>query len=218
MAAELLKADGIEVEQVIIDDDVAVQDSLYTAGRRGVGATVLAEKIVGAAAQAGAGLKDLAALCKQVNAHARSMGVALTPCTVPAVGKPSFDLPDDEYELGIGIHGEPGRQRLKMEPADKIVERMMEPVIQDLPYRSGDEVLIFVNGMGGTPVLELYILYRKVYDIATQTGLTVSRNLVGTYMTSLDMAGASVTLLKLDDQLRKYWDAPVKTAGMRWGV
>ncbi|MCD7937475.1 MAG: dihydroxyacetone kinase subunit DhaK [Tannerellaceae bacterium] len=218
MAADLLKADGIEVEQVLIDDDVAVQDSLYTAGRRGVGATILAEKITGAAAETGMGLKELADLCRQVNANARSMGVALTPCTVPAVGKPSFDLPDDEYELGIGIHGEPGRQQLKMEPADRIVERMMEPVLEDLPFKADDEVLLFVNGMGGTPILELYIVYRKAYEIATRKGLKVSRNLVGTYMTSLDMAGASVTLLKVEGRMREFWDAPVQTAGLRWGI
>ena len=217
MAADLLRADDIEVESVVIDDDVAVKDSLYTAGRRGVGATVLAEKITGAAAEAGLKLKEVADVCRQVNANARSMGVALTSCVVPHVGKPSFDLPEDEYELGIGIHGEPGRKRLKMEPADQIVERLMEPIISDLPYKSGDEVLIFVNGMGGTPVLELYILYRKALEIATKAGLKVSRNLVGTYMTSLEMAGASITLLKLDDTLRKYWDAPVKTPSLRWG-
>lgn len=218
MAADLLRGDGIDVESVIIDDDVAVKDSLYTAGRRGVGATVLAEKITGAAAESGMKLKEVAEICSRVNANARSMGVALTPCTVPAAGKPSFDLSDDEYELGVGIHGEPGRMRLKMEPADKIVERLMEPIISDIPYKSGDEVLIFVNGLGGTPVLELYILYRKAYEIATKAGLKVSRNLVGTYMTSLEMAGASITILKLDDQMRKFWDAPVKTAGLRWGL
>ena len=217
MAADLLRGDGIDVESVIIDDDVAVQDSLYTAGRRGVGATVLAEKITGAAAEAGLKLKEVADVCRKVNANARSMGIALTSCTVPHVGKPTFDLPEDEYELGVGIHGEPGRQRLKMEPVDKIVERMMEPIMSDLPFKSGDEVLVFVNGMGGTPVLELYIVYRKVLEIATKAGLKVSRNLVGTYMTSLEMAGASITMLKLDDTLRKYWDAPVNTPALRWG-
>lgn len=217
MAADLLRADNIEVESVIIDDDVAVQDSLYTAGRRGVGATVLAEKITGAAAEAGLKLKEVADVCRKVNANARSMGIALTSCIVPHVGKPTFDLPEDEYELGIGIHGEPGRKRLKMEPADKIVERMMEPIMGDLPFKSGDEVLIFVNGMGGTPALELYVVYKKALEIASKAGLKVSRNLVGSYMTSLEMAGASITILKLDDELRKYWDAPVKTPSMRWG-
>jgi len=217
MAADMLRSENIDVEAVIIDDDVAVKDSLYTAGRRGVGATILAEKITGAAAEAKLNLNDVKDICSRVNANARSFGVALTPCTVPGANKPSFDLPEDEYELGIGIHGEPGRMQLKMEPADKIVERMMEPVMSDLPFKSGDEVLLFVNGMGGTPVIELYILYRKAYEIATKAGLKVSRNLVGTYMTSFEMAGASITLLKLDEQMRKYWDAPVKTAGLRWG-
>ncbi|MDR0533658.1 MAG: dihydroxyacetone kinase subunit DhaK [Verrucomicrobiales bacterium] len=217
MAADLLRADGIEVESVIIDDDVAVKDSLYTAGRRGVGATVLAEKITGGAAAAGWGLKDVADICRKVNANARSMGVALTSCTVPHVGKPTFDLPEDQYELGIGIHGEPGRTRLPLESADKIVERMMEPIISDLPFKSGDEVLLFVNGMGGTPVLELYVLYRKAQQLAAKAGLKVVRNLVGPYMTSLEMAGASITLLKLDDTLKKYWDAPVNTPALRWG-
>lgn len=217
MAADLLRADGIEVESVIIDDDVAVKDSLYTAGRRGVGATVLAEKIAGGAAKAGLTLKEVTEICKQVNANSRSMGVALTSCIVPHVGKPTFDLPDDEYELGIGIHGEPGRKRLKMESSDKIVERLMEPILSDLPFKPGDEVLIFVNGMGGTPLIELYVLYKKAFEIALKTGLKVSRNLVGSFMTSLEMQGASITLLKLDDNLKKYWDAPVKTPSLRWG-
>lgn len=217
MAADMLRGEGIDVDSVVIDDDVAVQDSLYTAGRRGVGGTVLAEKITGGAAEAGLKLKEVADICRKVNANVRTMGVALTACTVPEAGKPSFDLPDHEYELGIGIHGEPGRKRLEMEPADKIVERLMEPVISDLPFKSGDEVLLFVNGMGGTPMIELYILYRKAYEIAKKAGLKVSRNLVGNYITSLEMAGASISLLKLDDEMRKYWDAPVVTPGLRWG-
>ncbi|MDR1191459.1 MAG: dihydroxyacetone kinase subunit DhaK [Verrucomicrobiales bacterium] len=217
MAADLLRADGVAVESALIDDDVAVKDSLYTAGRRGVGATVLAEKITGAAAADGLKLKEVANLCRKVNASARSMGIALTSCTVPHAGKPTFDLPDDEYELGIGIHGEPGRTRLKLEPADQIAGRMMEPIISDLPFKAGDEVLLFVNGMGGTPPLELYVLYRKALALAGQAGLKVTRNLVGSYMTSLEMAGASITLLKLDDTLKKYWDAPVKTPALRWG-
>ncbi|KAA6334015.1 PEP-dependent dihydroxyacetone kinase dihydroxyacetone-binding subunit DhaK [termite gut metagenome] len=218
MAAELLKSEGIDVERVIVDDDVAVQNSLYTAGRRGVGATVLLEKITGGAAEDKLPLAKVAAIAQRVNDSARSMGVALTSCVLPAVGKPTFDLPEDEFELGIGIHGEPGRTRLKMESADKIATLMMEPILSDLPFKTGDEVLIFVNGMGGTPILELYILYRKALEIATNAGLKVSRNLVGSYMTSIDMAGASITLLKLDDELRKYWDAPVYTPGLRWGI
>lgn len=212
MAADMLDAENIPVEKVVIDDDVAVKDSLYTAGRRGVGATVLAEKITGAAAEDGLSLKEVADVCRAVNANARSMGVALTACTVPDAGKPSFDIADDEYELGVGIHGEPGRKRLKMEPADKIVERMMEPIISDLPFNKGDEVLLFVNNLGATPSVELDVVYRKAVDIAEKNGLKVVRDLVGTYMTSLDMAGVTITLLKLNDQLKKYWDAPAKTA------
>jgi len=215
MASEMLKADGIEVEQVIITDDVAVKDSLYTAGRRGVGATVLAEKIAGGAAEAGLSLKDVVEICKAVNDNTRSMGVALTACTVPDAGKTSFDLPDDEYELGIGIHGEPGRERLKIEPVDKIVERMMKPILEDLPFNNGDEVLLFVNNLGGTPSVELDLVYRKAYQISEEKGLKVVRNLVGTYMTSLEMAGVTISLLKLDEILKKYWDAPANAPAFK---
>ena len=218
MAADLARGEGIEVEAVVIDDDVAVQDSLYTAGRRGVGSTVLAEKLCGAAAEAGRSLSDVADVCRKVKEWGRSMGMALTSCTVPHVGKPTFDLPEDEMEIGIGIHGEPGRTRMKLKPADEIVEMLMEPVIKDLPYNSGDEVLMFVNGMGGTPLIELYLAYRKAHEIATKHGLKVVRNLVGPYITSLEMAGMSVTLLKMDDDLKKLWDAPVNTPGLRWGM
>jgi dihydroxyacetone kinase-like protein len=218
MAADLAKAEGIEVEAIITNDDVAVQDSLYTAGRRGVGVTVLAEKICGAAAQAGRSLKEVADLCRKVNGQGRTMGMALTSCTVPHAGKPTFDLPEDQMEIGIGIHGEPGRVRMALKPADEITEMLMEPIINDLPYKSGDNVLLFVNGMGGTPLIELYIVYRKAYEIATQKGLKVVRNLIGPYITSLEMAGCSITMVKLDDDMIKLWDAPVKTPGMRWGV
>lgn len=218
MAADLARAEGIEIESVVIDDDVAVQDSLYTAGRRGVGTTVLAEKICGAAAEQRRSLKEVADICRKVNGWGRSMGMALTSCTVPHVGKPTFDLPEDEMEIGIGIHGEPGRTRMKIKPADEIVEMLMEPIISDLPYKAGDEVLLFVNSMGGTPLIELYIIYRKAYEIATKHGLKVVRNLIGPYITSLEMAGTSITLLKMDEDLIKLWDAPVKTPGLRWGV
>jgi dihydroxyacetone kinase-like protein len=218
MAAELARAEGIEVESVVTDDDVAVQDSLWTAGRRGVGSTVLAEKVCGAAAEQRRSLKEVADVCRKVKAWGRSMGMALTSCTVPHVGKPTFDLPEDEMEIGIGIHGEPGRTRMKLKTADEITEMLMEPVISDLPYKAGEEVLLFVNGMGGTPPIELYIVYRKAHEIATKHGLKVVRNLVGPYITSLEMAGASITLLKMDDDLLKLWDAPVKTPGLRWGV
>ncbi len=174
---------------MVINDDVAVKDSLYTAGRRGVGGTVLVEKIVGAAAEAGRSLAEVKALCERVNANVRSMGLALTSCTVPHAGKPTFDLPEDEMEFGVGIHGEPGRQRLPMVPADEATEMLMKPILADLPFASGDEVLLFVNGMGGTPLLELYIVYRKAEEMARAHGLKVTRRLVGPYITSLEMAG-----------------------------
>lgn len=218
MAADLAKAEGIEIESVVIDDDVAVQDSLYTAGRRGVGTTVLAEKISGAAAEQKQSLKQVADVVRKVNSWGRSMGMALTSCTVPHAGKPTFDLPEDEMEIGIGIHGEPGRTRMKIKTADEVTEMLMEPIVKDLPYKQGDEVLIFVNGMGGTPLIELYVIYRKAYEIANKHGLKVVRNLIGPYITSLEMAGCSITMLKMDDELTKLWDFPVKTAGMRWGM
>lgn len=218
MAAELACQDGIEIESVVINDDVAVQDSLYTAGRRGVGATVLAEKICGAAAEARRPIKEVADICRKVNDWGRSMGMALTSCTVPQAGKPTFSLAEDEMEIGIGIHGEPGRARLKLTTADEIVEMLLEPIISDLPVKSGDEVLLFVNGLGGTPLLELYVVYRKAYEMAIAKGLKVTRHLIGPYITSLEMAGCSITMLKLDDELSRLWDAPVKTPALRWGI
>lgn len=218
MAADMLKAEGIDVENVIIDDDVAVKDSLYTQGRRGVGTTVLAEKICGAAAEKGYDLKKLAELCKKVNGWGRSMGMALTPCTVPAAGKPTFELADDEMEIGIGIHGEPGRERMKLKSADEITEMLANAIIEDLPFKEGDEVLAFVNSMGGTPDMELYIVYRKLYQILENKGIKIARKLVGRYITSLEMQGVSITLLKLDDELKELWDAPVKTPALRWGI
>jgi dihydroxyacetone kinase-like protein len=160
----------------------------------------------------------VADVCRQVKEKGRSMGMALTSCTVPHAGRPTFDLPEDEMEIGIGIHGEPGRSRMKLQAADDIVARLVEPVIEDLPFKSGDEILLFVNGMGGTPLIELYIAYRKAHEIATQHGLKVVRSLVGPYITSLEMAGMSITLLKLDEDLIKLWDAPVLTPGLRWGM
>ncbi len=218
MAAELGRAEGLEIDSAVIDDDVAVTDSLYTAGRRGVGLTVLAEKITGAAAEERRSLKEVANVCRQVNSWGRSMGMALTSCTVPHIGHPMFDLPENEMEIGIGIHGEPGRKRLPIQSADEITAMLMEPVIQDLPYRAGDRVLLFVNGMGGTPLSELYIVYRKALSIARGHGLNVERSFVGSYITSLEMAGCSITLLKLDDTLIRLWDAPVKTPALRWGI
>jgi dihydroxyacetone kinase-like protein len=218
IAAEMAQAEGIEVASVVIADDVAVKDSLYTAGRRGVGGTVLAEKIVGAAAEAGADLKTVTALCQKVQDNVRSMGMALTSCTVPAAGKPTFDISDSEMEIGVGIHGEPGRRREALRPADEIVEMLVTPILEEGIFASGDRVLVFVNGMGGTPLIELYVAYRKVNEILTGKGIVIARNLVGSYITSLEMAGLSITLLKLDDELLRYWDAPVKTPGLRWGV
>src|SRR6516225_5377834 len=218
MAADLGRAEGIEVESVVTNDDVAVQDSLYTAGRRGVGVTVLVEKICGAAAEQKRSLKDVAGIARKVNGQGRSMGMALTSCIVPHAGKPTFDLPEDEMEIGIGIHGEPGRQRMKLKSADEITEMLLNPILEDLPYQSGDNVLLFVNSMGGTPSIELFIVYRKAHEILTQRGIKVSRSFVGPEITSLEMAGASITLLKLDDQMTKLWDAPVHTPALRWGV
>jgi dihydroxyacetone kinase-like protein len=219
MAAEMVTAEsGTEVVAVVTDDDVAVQDSLYTAGRRGVGVTVLLEKIAGAAAEQGRPLAEVADLARTVNANGRSMGMALTSCTVPAAGKPTFDLPEGEMEIGVGIHGEPGRRRVPVAPAREIAEMLLEPILADLDFGAGDGVLAFVNGLGGTPLIELYVMYAEVAAILERSGVTVARSLVGSYMTSLEMAGCSVTLLKVDDDLVRLWDAPVRTPGLRWGV
>src|SRR4051812_24615698 len=218
MAADLAKGEGVEVEAVVTNDDVAVQDSLYTAGRRGVGITVVAEKICGAAADEGRSLADVAELCRRVNGEGRSMGMALTPCITPGSGEPSFELGEDEMEIGIGIHGEPGRYREALGPASQIVERLATAVVEDLPYQSGDRVLAFVNGMGGTPLIELFIVYRELPRFLEQRGITIERRLIGNYITSLEMAGCSITLLRLDDDLVRLWDAPVNTPALRGGA
>ena len=215
MAAELAAAEGVTVHSVLVDDDVAVRDSTYTAGRRGVGATLLVEKIAGAAADRGAPLEQVAAFARRVNAESRSMGVALTSCTVPAVGHPTFDLPEDEMEVGIGIHGEPGRRRTPLRPARDIAELLVEPILSDLDFTG--PVIAFVNGMGGTPLIELYLMYGEVAALLDKAGITVARSLVGSYVTSLDMAGCSVTLLKADDILLDLWDHPVHTPALRKG-
>jgi dihydroxyacetone kinase-like protein len=217
MAAEICQAEDIKVEAVVIDDDVAVQDSLYTAGRRGVGTTVLAEKICGAAAERGDDLKKVADVCRKVNANGRSMGMALTSCTVPAKGSPTFEIGDDEMEIGIGIHGEPGRERMKLKTATEIIKMMAEAVISDLPFKGGDQVIAMVNGMGGTPLIELYLVYNELNKVCEGKGIAIVRRLVGNYITSLEMAGCSITLLKADDELLKLWDAPVHTPALRWG-
>ncbi len=215
MAAELASGEGIEVEAVVTNDDVAVQDSLYTAGRRGVGITVIAEKICGAAAEEGKSLAEVTELCRKVNGQGRSMGVALTACITPGSGEPSFDLPEDEVEIGIGIHGEPGRFREKLGPASAIVDRLATAIVEDLPYESGDKVLAFVNGMGGTPLIELYIVFRELNRFLGDRGITIERQLIGNYITSLEMAGCSITLLRLDDELTRLWDAPCETPALR---
>lgn len=218
MAADLLRGEGISVESVLIADDVAVESSLYSQGRRGTGTTVLAEKILGAAAEQGYDLQRLAALGRRVAENGRSMGMALTSCTVPHVGKPTFELGEQEMEIGIGIHGEPGRYREPLAPADQIVERLMEPILSDLPFQAGDRVICMVNSMGGTPLSELYIVYRKVAEMCEQRGIQIARNLIGPYITSLEMAGCSITLLRADDEMLALWDAPVKTPALRWGM
>jgi phosphoenolpyruvate---glycerone phosphotransferase subunit DhaK len=218
MAAELAAAEtGITVDTVVVNDDVAVQDSLYTAGRRGVGATVLLEKLVGAAAEEGRPLSELAALARVINDAGRSMGMALTSCTVPAAGKPTFELAEDEMELGIGIHGEPGRRRVPLASAREIAEQLTEPVLADLDFTSGP-LIVMLNGMGGTPLIELYLMYGEVARIIERSGITVARSLVGNYITSLEMAGCSITMLRADEELIRLWDAPVNTAGLRWGI
>jgi dihydroxyacetone kinase-like protein len=241
-AVELVHAEGIPVRSILIDDDVAVKESLYTAGRRGVGTTVLAEKILGAAAADGYDLDQCAALGRQVNQYGRSMGMALTSCTVPAAGKPTFELGENEIEMGIGIHGEPGTHRMEIKPVDELVTYMAETILKDpaytrtfhewdrvsaiwleeevtdTPFTESDAVIAFVNSMGGTPVSELYIAYRKLMEVCKAKGVSIVRSLVGHYITALEMKGLSITLLKTNNEILKFWDAPVKTPGLRWGV
>jgi len=218
MAAELADAEtGVTVATVVVDDDVAVEDSTYTAGRRGVGLTVLLEKIAGAAAEEGQDLAAVEAVAKRVNASGRSMGMALTSGTVPAAGRPTFDLPEDSMEIGVGIHGEPGRHRVPLAPAASIARQLVEPVLADLDF-TGAPVIAMLNGMGGSPLIELYLMYGEVAALLETAGVTVARTLVGDYITSLDMAGCSLTLLRADDELLRLWDAPVNTPGLRWGV
>ena len=242
MAAELLHADGLAVATVLVDDDVAVRDSLYTQGRRGVGATLFVEKLCGAAAEKGWDLDKVAALGRRVGSGGRSMGLALTSCTTPASGSPTFDLADDEMELGIGIHGEPGRERRALVTADEAAGLLTASILEDpaytrtvrewnagrggwttvertdTPLAPGDRGFALVNGMGGTPLSELYIVYRKVAEICRRRGLHIERNLVGSYVTSLEMQGCSVTLVKADQEMLELWDAPVVTPGLRWGA
>ncbi len=241
-AVEMVHGDGIKVQTILIDDDVAVKDSLYTAGRRGMGTTVLVEKIVGAAAEAGFSLKQCADLARKTSRNGRSIGVALTSCTVPAAGRPTFELADDEIEMGIGIHGEPGTKRIKIKTVNEIAEYMARSIIEDgaytrtvrewdaqkgeweeksltdEPLKSGDDVIALVNSMGGTPISELYAVYSKLADVCESKGIKIVRNLIGSYITSLEMQGCAITLLKTDKEILKFWDAPVKTTSLRWGA
>jgi dihydroxyacetone kinase-like protein len=218
MAAELAAEEGITVETVLVDDDVAVQDSTWTAGRRGTGATVFVEKIAGALAEQGADLAAVAEMGKRVNAASRSFAVALTACTTPASGKPGFDLPEDEMEVGVGIHGEPGRRREKLRPAKEIVATALDAILADQPLAAGDETIVMVNGLGGTPLIELYVVFNEVAAALADKGVVIARNLVGNYVTSLDMAGVSVTVCKADADMLSLWDAPVNTPALRWGI
>jgi dihydroxyacetone kinase-like protein len=241
-AAELLHGEGVPVRTVLVDDDVAVKDSLYTAGRRGVGGTVIVEKVVGGAAEAGYDLAQVAELARRVSLNTRSMGMALTSCTTPAAGKPTFDLAENEIEIGIGIHGEPGQRRLPISDADTLTTLLAHEILDDgaytrmvrsfdpdagdwieqsltsTPFQPGDRVIALVNSMGGTPVSELYAVYRKLAEICTTRGLTIVRNLVGAYITSLEMQGCSITLTRIDDEMLRFWDAPVNTPALRRGI
>lgn len=217
MAAELIRAEaGIAVAAVVVHDDVAVEESTYTTGRRGVGLTVLLEKIVGAAAEEGRPLADLQVLAERVSANGRSLGMALTSCTVPAVGRPTFVLPDDQLELGIGIHGEPGRQRRPMASAKEIAAMLVEPILADRDA-TGLPAIVMLNGLGATPLIELYLMVGEVMALLEKGGVRVARTLVGNTITSLDMAGCSLTLLSVDDAMLRLWDAPVQTPALRWG-
>lgn len=206
------------VETVLTNDDVAVESSLHSQGRRGVAATVIVEKMVGAAAEKGLDLAGCKALGDRINASSGTMGVALTSCTVPAAGKPTFELGENEMEIGIGIHGEPGRRRVAMMTADGIAKEVIGAICEDIKPAQGQEVLLLVNGMGGTPHLELYGMYDAAARHCAERGLTIGRSLVGNYCTSLEMAGCSITLTKLDDEMKAMWDAPVHTAALRWGM
>ncbi|MDK2924413.1 MAG: phosphoenolpyruvate---glycerone phosphotransferase subunit DhaK [Bacillota bacterium] len=215
MAAEMAAAEGIETASVVVNDDVAVENSTWTQGRRGIAGTIFVHKIAGAKAQAGGSLSEVKAVAEKVIANVRSMGMALTPCVVPAAGKPNFTLAEDEMEIGMGIHGEPGTHREKIKPADEITAHLTEKVLNDLPFKSGDEVAVMVNGLGGTPLMELFIVNKKVAAMLAERGIKVFRTYVGEFMTSLEMAGCSVTLLRLDEELKELLAAPADTPGFK---
>ncbi|MPM85206.1 PTS-dependent dihydroxyacetone kinase 2, dihydroxyacetone-binding subunit DhaK [bioreactor metagenome] len=211
MAKEMAEAEDLKVDYVVVNDDVAVEDSTWTTGRRGIAGTVLVHKIAGAKAETGAELPEVKAVAEKVIKNVRSMGLALSPCIVPAAGKPNFTLGEDEMEVGMGIHGEPGVRRGKIEPADAVIDEIMDPILKDLPYEAGDEVYVLVNSLGATPVLDLHICYRRVAQILEEKGIKVHRALVGPFACSMDMAGMSVTLCKLDDELKELLDYPCDT-------
>lgn len=214
MAAEMAQADGIDVKQVVVNDDVAVKDSLYTVGRRGVAGTIFVHKIAGAMAETGADLDAVTAVAQKVIDNVRTMGAAIRPCTVPAAGKPGFELAEDEMEVGIGIHGEPGTHREKIKPADEIVDMLLGQILADIEY-SGSEVAVMVNSAGATPLMELFIIYNHVADVLAEKGIKVYKSLVGEYMTSIEMEGFSISLLKLDDQLKELLDASADTPAFK---
>lgn len=215
MARELAEMDGIKIESVVVNDDVAVENSLFTAGRRGIAGTVFVHKIAGAKAETGASLQEVKAVAEKVIANVRSMGMAITPCVVPAAGKPNFSLAEDEVEIGMGIHGEPGTHRETLSPIDEIVDHMVSKILTDMPLQPGAEVAVMINGLASTPLMELYIVNRKVHKILEEKGVKVYKTLVGEFMTSLEMAGFSVTLLNLDDELKVLLDAPVDTPALK---
>jgi dihydroxyacetone kinase-like protein len=214
MAKEMAEMDGIQVESVVVNDDVAVENSLYTAGRRGIAGTIFVHKIAGAKAEAGASLDEVKIVAEKVIENVRSMGMALTPCIVPAAGKPNFTLSEDEVEIGMGIHGEPGTHRETLRPVDEIVNHMVLRILADMPLEIGTEVAVMVNGLASTPLMELYIINRKVHNMLEEKGVKVYKTFVGEFMTSLEMAGCSVTLLKLDEELKALLDAPADTPAL----
>ena len=217
MAADLAADDGVRVETVLVDDDVAVENSTWTAGRRGTTATLIVEKVAGAAAAEGQPLEAVAGLGRRVNENSASFAVALTACTTPAAGKPGFDLPEDEMEVGVGIHGEPGRRREKLVSAKDVVRICVDAIQAAKPVSAGDRVIVIVNGLGGTPLIELYLVFGEVAAVLKAAGVQIERSLVGNYVTSLDMAGMSVTVCRADDEILRLWDAPVRTPALRWG-
>ncbi|MBR3312178.1 MAG: dihydroxyacetone kinase subunit DhaK [Solobacterium sp.] len=211
MAADMARDEGVEVDQVIVADDVAVENSTWTTGRRGIAGTIFVHKLAGACAEAGGELADVKRIAEKVIANVRSMGMAVDACTVPAAGKKSFDLAEDEIEIGIGIHGEPGTHREKMSTVNEIADKLLEKIFAEGIYNEGDEVAVMVNGMGGTPLMELFVANKHVAEVLAEKGIKIYKTIVGNYMTSLDMEGFSITLLKLDDELKKYLDAPADT-------